>query len=92
MPDLDALDTANGHHEETDDFSPLEDTLSPHAVSASDAAGESTDEAGPPSEHVEEETKDELPAQEAPSKPAAIKPPAAVVKKVRVIISSFAHS
>jgi len=86
MPDVDALDTANGHHDEHDDFSPLDDTLSPHGVSTSDAAGESTDETGPPAEHVEDETKDEPPAQKAPSKPAATKPPATVGKKARVTI------
>jgi hypothetical protein len=84
MPDVDVLDTTNGHHDGTDVLSPLDDTLSPHGVSTSDAAGESTDEAGSPAEHVEEETKDEPPAQKAPSKTAATKPPATVVKKARV--------
>lgn len=89
MPDVDVLNTTNGHHGEPDDLSPL-DMLSPHGVSASDVAGESTDETGPPAEHVEEETKDEPPAQKAPSKPTATKPPATVVKKARVIIP-FPH-
>ena len=85
MPDVDVLDTTNGHHEEFDGFSPL-DMLSPHGVSASDAAGESTDETCPPAEHghVEEETKGKPPAQKSPSKPTATKP--TVVKKARVII------
>jgi len=85
MPDVDVLDTTNGHHDEHDDFSPLDDTLSPHGISTSDAAGESTDETAPPAEHVEEETKDEPPAQKAPSK-TATKPPATVGKKARVTI------
>jgi len=91
MPDVDVLDTANGHHDEHDDFSPLDDTLSPHGVSTSDAAGESTDEAGPPPEHVEEETKDELPVRKAHLKIAATKPPATVGKKARVPSHSPAH-
>ena len=87
MPDVDALDTTNGHHEESDVLSPLDDTLSPHPVSTSDVAGESTDEAGPPMKHVEEETKGEPPAQKAPSKTTATKPPGATVKKARVIVT-----
>ena len=86
MPDVDVFDTANGHQDEHDDFSPLDDTLSPQGVSTSDAAGESTDEATPPAEHVEEESKDEPPAQKAPSKTAATKPPATIGKKARVTI------
>ena len=89
MPDVDVLDTTNGHHEEPEDSSPLDDTLPPLGVSTSDAAGESTDEADPPAEHVEEDTKDEPPAQKAqkvPSKPTPSKPPATVVKKARVIV------
>ena len=85
MPDVDVLDTTNGHHGDPDDMSPS-DMLSPHPVSTSDAAGDSTDETGPPAEHVEEETKDEPPAQKVLSKPAATKPPATVVKKARVSI------
>jgi len=85
MPDVDVLDTANGHHEEHDDFSPLDDALSPHGLSTSDAAGESTDEAGPPAEHVEEETKDGPPTQKSPPKAATTKP-TATVKKARVTI------
>lgn len=92
MPDVDVLDTTNGHHEEPDVLSPLDDTLSPHPVSTSDAAGESTDEAGPPAEHVEEETKDEPPARKVPSKPAATKPPGAAVKKARIIFPVFDDS
>lgn len=88
MPDVDALDTTNGHHEEPDITSPLDDTLSPHPVSTSDAAGESTDENCPPAEHVGEETKEEPPAKKVPSKSTAAKPPAAVVRKVRVIVPS----
>ena len=42
MPDVDVLDTTNGHHEEPDDSSPLDDTLPPLGVSTSDGAGEST--------------------------------------------------
>ena len=85
MPDVDVLDTTNGHHEEPDVLSPLDDTLSPHGISTSDAAGESTDETDPPVEHVEEETKDEPPAQKVPSK-LVTKPSATVVKKVREIV------
>ena len=86
MPDVDVLDTTNGHHDDHDDFSPLDDTLFTHGVSTSDAAGESTDEAGPTAEHVEEETKDEPPAQKTPPKTAAVKPPAIIGKKARVTI------
>lgn len=85
MPDVDALDTANGHHEEPDVLSPIDDTLSPHPVSTSDAAGESTDETGLPAEHVTG-TKLEPPAQKVPPKTAATKPPGAAVKKARVIV------
>lgn len=86
MPDVDVLDTTNGHHEEPDVLSPLDGTLSPHPVSTSDAAGESTDETGPPAEHVAEETKEEAPAQKVLPKTAAAKPPATAVKKARVIV------
>jgi len=89
MPDVDVLDTTNGHHEGPDALSPLDDMLSPHPVSTSDAAGESTDETGPTAEHVEEETKGEAPAQKVPSKTVATKPPATAVKKARVIAHSF---
>ena len=87
MPDVNVLDTTNGHHEESDVLSPMDDTLSPHPVSTSDAVGESTDEAGPPAEHVGEETKEEPPARKVPSKTTATKPPAATVKKARVIVT-----
>jgi len=87
MPDVDVLDTTNGHHEGPDVLSPLDDTLSPHPVSTS--AGESTDETGFPAEHVEEETKDDAPAQKVPSKTVATKPPATAVKKARVIAHSL---
>lgn len=83
MPDVDILDQANGHHEEPDAVSPLEDTLSPHPLSTSDNAGESTDETAPPVEHVEEGKKAEPPAQKVPSKTTATKPPAAPTKKAR---------
>ncbi|KAF9650037.1 hypothetical protein BDM02DRAFT_3185728 [Thelephora ganbajun] len=85
MPEVDVLNTTNGHHEEPGVLSPLDDTLSPHPVSTSDAAGESTDETGPPAEHVEEETKDEPPAQKVPSKTVVTKPPAITAKKARVV-------
>jgi len=85
MSDVDVLDTTNGHHEGSDVLSPLDDTLSPHPVSTSDAAGESTDEAGPPAEHVEEETKGEPLPQKVPSKTPVTKPPAIVGKKARVV-------
>ena len=87
MPDVHTLDTTNGHHEEPDVLSPLDDSLSPHVVSTSDAAGESTDETGPPPEHVEEGTKEEPPAQKAPPKTAATKPPGKAVKKARVTVT-----
>ena len=84
MPDVDVLDKANGHHEEPDVLSPVDDTLSPHPVSTSDAAGESTDETAPPAEHVEEEIKEEPPAEKGPSKTTSAKPPATAAKKARV--------
>lgn len=87
MPDVDTFDTTNGHHEESDVLSPLDDPLSPHVVSASDAAGESTDETGPPPEHVEEGIKEEPPAQKAPPKTAATKPSGTAVKKARVTVT-----
>lgn len=86
MPDVGVLNTANGHHNEHDDFSPLDDMLPPHGISTSNAAGEGTDEPGLPVENVEEETKDEPPAQKAPSKTADTKFPATAGKKARVII------
>ncbi|KAF9787336.1 hypothetical protein BJ322DRAFT_717960 [Thelephora terrestris] len=82
MPDVDVLDKTNGHHESPDVLSPLDDTLSPHPVSTSDAAGESTDEAAPPAEHVEEEIKEEPPAEKGPSKTTPTKPPTTAAKKV----------
>ena len=89
MPDVDVLDTTNGHHEESDVMSPLDDTLSPHPVSTSDAAGESADETSLPAEHVEEETKAEPPAQKVPPKTTATKPPGTASKKARVIVLFF---
>jgi hypothetical protein len=86
MPDVDLLEQTNGHHEEPDVVSPLEDTLSPRPISTSDAAGESTDDTGPPAEHVEEEIKDDPPAVKVPSKTTATKPPATAAKKARVIV------
>lgn len=85
MPDLDVLEMTNGHHEEDDALSPLEDTLSPHPLSASGAAAEGTDETTPLAEHVGEETKDEPPAEKVPSKT-----PATAAKKARVIVP-YAH-
>jgi hypothetical protein len=87
MPDVDVFDTTNGHQEESDVMSPLDDTLSPHAASTSDAVGESTDETGPPAEHVGGEIKGEPPAQKVPTKSTATKPPGTTVKKARVIIT-----
>jgi len=87
MPDVGVLDTTNGHHEESDVLSPLDDTLSPHAVSTSDAVGESTDETGLPVEHVGQGIKEEPPAQKVPFKTTATKPPATTVKKARVIVT-----
>lgn len=87
MPDVDTLDTTNGHHEESDVLSPLDDSLSPHVVSTSDAAGESTDETGPPPEHVQGETKEEPKAQKVPPKTAHPKPPGTAVRKARVIVT-----
>ena len=87
MPDVDVLDTTNGHHEESDVLSPLDDTLSPHPVSTSDAVGESPDETGLPVEHVGEGIKKEPPAQKGPSKTPTTKPPATTVKKARIIVA-----
>lgn len=85
MPDVDALEKTNGHHEEDDVSSPLDDTLSPHPHSASGAAAESTDETAPLAKHVEEETKNEPPVEKVPSKSSATKPPA-TAKKARVFV------
>lgn len=83
MPDVDIPEKTNGHHEEANAFS-LDDMLSPHPVSSSGAAAESTDETSPPAEHVEEETKDG-PAEKVPSKSSPTKPPATGAKKARVV-------
>jgi hypothetical protein len=89
MPDVDVLQKTNGHHEEADVLSPLDDTLSPHSASTSGAAAESIDETAPLAKHVEEGTKDEPPAEKVPSKTTATKPPT-TAKKARVVVS-FAH-
>lgn len=86
MPDVDVLDHTNGHNEQPDVLSPLDDTLSPHPVSTSDATGESTDETAPPAEHADEGIKHEPPVEKAPSKPTATKPSVAATKKARVIV------
>lgn len=86
MPDVDVLDTTNGHHEESDVMSPLDDTLSPHPASTSDAVGESTDETGHPAKHVDEEIKAEPPTRKAHSKTTPTKPPATAGKKARVVV------
>ena len=88
MPDVDALEKTNGHHEEPDVSSPLDDTLSPHPLSTSGAAAESTEDTAALAKHAEGETKDEPPAEKPPSKTTATKHPA-TAKKARVPSPSF---
>lgn len=85
MPDVDVLDQTNGHNEQSDVLSPLEDTLSPHPVSTSDVTGESTDETAPPAKHADEGTKHEPSVEKVPSKPTATKPSASAAATKKAV-------